>query len=119
MKYFAALVMFLLSFNYALANDESERLTFLYDVIKCPTCHGQSIKDSNADSAIIMRKNVERLVREGASDDEILTKVRSIYGEQSVTIPTTALHNILLWLFPLIVLGVLALGFLRSINSRS
>jgi cytochrome c-type biogenesis protein CcmH len=103
----------------AFAVDTDQRLMNLYDVIKCPTCEGQSIKDSNSESAELIRKNVDRLVREGASDEQIYSKIRTTYGEEAVTIPSNSIHNYLLWLFPMLIGGFFVYIFLRTVSSGS
>jgi len=119
MKFFLATLLFILTFDFASAVDIEPRIANLYDIIRCPTCEGQSIKDSNAESAVLIRKNVTRLVNEGISDDEILAKIRTIYGDGAVTIPSTSLHNILLWFFPMIVVMGLGIVYRNTLRSNS
>lgn len=114
MKIFLSIIIFIFCFDLAYANGDEQRLMNLYDVIKCPTCHGQSIKDSNADSAKLIKKNVIRMVSEGKTDEEIYAKIRSIYGPGSVTIPQTSAHNFILWTFPCIALLLLSFFFYRK-----
>lgn len=84
---------------------QEERAVRLGKQFKCVQCKGQSIEESNADIALDMRRFIRNLIREGKSDEEIVTTMRNNYkdkyGDALFMMPTTKPNAILLWLAPL------------------
>ena len=63
--------------------------------------------ESNATSAIAVRHEIVAKVREGKSDNQILTSLEAAYGTSILLSPPTSGLGALLWIVPL--LGVLLL----------
>ena len=59
----------------------NERYRALIREIRCPKCLNESIAESDAPVAADLRREVRRLIAEGASDDEVKTFLASRYGE--------------------------------------
>ncbi|CAM0905103.1 unnamed protein product [Alopecurus aequalis] len=76
--------------------------------VRCTECGSQSIEDSQADVAILLRKLIRDEVRAGKSDKEIYKKVEDDFGEEFLYAPKFDLQTAAIWLSPVIVGGVAA-----------
>lgn len=93
----------LLSFSASCAESDIEiRCRNLYEVVRCPSCGGQSIKDSNAQIAQTLRDHIKREVLSNKSDDEILISLKATYGDQIVNTTSMNFTTLPLWLVPII-----------------
>ncbi|HMG70040.1 MAG TPA: cytochrome c-type biogenesis protein [Gemmatimonadaceae bacterium] len=78
--------------------------------LRCPVCQGESIEDSPSGLARQMRAVVRERLRSGETPDEVKAYFASKYGEWILLEPTMSGLNILLYVFPvLLVVGGLAL----------
>tara|TARA_A100000171_G_C2133703_1_gene148489 strand:- start:2426 stop:2815 length:390 start_codon:yes stop_codon:yes gene_type:complete len=68
--------------------------------IKCPTCQGQSIEDSHAEIASILRSFVRERLRAGDSEEEIFSLLKETYGESILFDPSWSIKTLFLWLTP-------------------
>lgn len=94
-----------------LAGAEEERARGLFRLLRCVVCQNQSIDDSNADVAKDLRALVREQIQTGKTNEQVLDFLVVRYGEFVLLKPKFALHTILLWLMPvlLIVLGLFAI----------
>ncbi|GAU20687.1 hypothetical protein TSUD_231010 [Trifolium subterraneum] len=76
--------------------------------VRCTECGSQSIEDSQADIAIILRKLIRDEIRKGKSDKEIFKKLEDDYGETVLYAPKFDMQTAALWLSPLLVAGAAA-----------
>lgn len=81
---------------------EEQRYRDLIAELRCPKCQNQNIADSNAPISKDMRDQVYRLMREGASDDEIVGDLVDRFGEFVQYKPPVDKRTIVLWAFPAI-----------------
>jgi cytochrome c-type biogenesis protein CcmH len=95
------------------------RYQALLHEIRCPKCPNASIAESNAPVAADLRREVRRLIGEGASDDEIKTFLASRYGEFVLYTPRLSPRTAVLWVAPLAFLGLGALVFWRILAARA
>ncbi|OJV13925.1 MAG: hypothetical protein BGO27_08025 [Alphaproteobacteria bacterium 33-17] len=72
--------------------------------LRCITCNGQSILESETDSARKMRTQVDELIKNGKSEAEILNIMREKYGDFVVFAPKMDINNLFVWLVPFILL---------------
>lgn len=86
------------------------RARALSALVKCPTCQGQCIDDSNAQMARTLRLFIRNELSLGASDDDVLNALVMRFGQQVLFTPQENPHNFLLWWGPLLFL-VLGGGF--------
>jgi cytochrome c-type biogenesis protein CcmH len=105
------------------ASEETEqRVQAITDQLRCPTCQALSVKDSEAAFSVQIREKVERMVREGQSEDQIKAYFVSRYGEWILRAPPKEGLGLLLWALPftaiLAVGAVLAWGIARRSRSR-
>ena len=98
------------------ATNNSERIVTVARTLKCPTCVGESVDQSQAPSALAIRDQIAREVAAGATDDQIRASIEAKFpGSQLV--PPAEGANLVLWVLPVVVLvlgfGGVALAFRR------
>jgi cytochrome c-type biogenesis protein CcmF len=85
--------------------------------LRCPTCQGLSIVDSQSTQSEAMKKEIESLLAQGRSRAEILDHFKQRYGEWILREPDAASGmGLVIWLIPLIGLAlgpVVLVGTLR------
>lgn len=72
--------------------------------LRCLVCQNQSIDDSNAPLARDLRILVRERLKAGSTNQQVIDYVVARYGEFVLLKPRFALHTLVLWLAPLIVL---------------
>ena len=82
--------------------------------LRCMVCQNQSIDDSDAPLARDLRLIVREHLRAGETDQQVLDFLIARYGEFVLLRPRFAPHTALLWLTPLGVLVIGALGIAMS-----
>ncbi len=110
-------------FNSAFAHElmltdiqEEKRAKDLFSLIRCTMCKGQSIKDSNADIAVILRQNIRKQIGLGKTDQEILDFLEVRYGEKVIMKPKFNYRNLVLWIFPVVLILVIGYMALRKVK---
>ena len=86
--------------------------------LRCPKCQNQNIADSNAPIAQDLRQLLYRQLESGASDEEILQDMVSRYGEFVRYRPKFDGVTAILWLTPVVLLGVGFLGVILVVRSK-
>ena len=94
------------------------RIAHLESLVKCPACEDLSVAQSNATSSIAVRNDIARRVREGQSDNKILTSLEATYGTSILLSPSTSGLGFLLWLVPLAALVALGVAIVRVARRR-
>ncbi|XP_057969262.1 uncharacterized protein LOC131158423 [Malania oleifera] len=74
--------------------------------VRCTECGSQSIEDSQADIAILLRKLIHNEIQAGKTDKEIFKKLEDDYGETVLYAPRFDMQTAVLWLSPVIVGGI-------------
>jgi len=99
-----------------------DRLYALAGQMKCLQCLGETVAGSQADIAVKMRTEIRAQMRAGRTDDEILTFFADKYGQRVLLNPSSSGVTAVVWVLPVVVvgLGVLGLGvvFARSRGQR-
>ena len=83
--------------------EQEARFRTLTQELRCPKCQNQSIADSDADIATDMRARTAEMIRNGASNDEVVDFFRARYGDFVSYRPPFAVNTLLLWLGPVVV----------------
>ena len=86
--------------------------------IRCPKCLNESIAESKAPVAADLRREVRRLIAEGASDDEVKTFLSSRYGEFVLYRPRLTPTTFAVWAAPFVLLVLGGLVFWRILLAR-
>lgn len=71
--------------------------------VRCTECGSQSIEDSQADIAILLRKLIRDEIWAGKTDKEIYKKLEDDFGETVLYAPKFDMQTAALWLSPLLV----------------
>jgi cytochrome c-type biogenesis protein CcmH len=99
-----------------------DRVAALSDSIKCPFCNGESLADSASGVAADYRALIAVRVAEGASDEEILGEFADNFGDSFILDTSTSRWSVVLWLAPVVMLGVGIVGIVamrRSTERRT
>ena len=94
---------------------EAERAYEIKATMLCPVCDGQNVLESNAPVAAAIRSQVDELILDGRSDDEIRAWMARQYGKAvNATPPNSGLAS-LVWVIPVLVgfssVALLAVAF--------
>jgi cytochrome c-type biogenesis protein CcmH len=97
----------------------NERYRALIREIRCPKCLNESIAESKAPVAADLRREVHRLIGEGASDDEVKTFLSSRYGEFVLYRPPMTPTTFAVWAAPFVLLALGGFVFWRILVARA
>ncbi|GJE71507.1 cytochrome c-type biogenesis protein [Methylorubrum podarium] len=86
--------------------------------LRCLVCQNQSIDDSDAPLAKDLRVLVRERLKEGDSNGQVVDYVVARYGEFVLLRPVFGWHTLLLWLSPLLAVGLGAFGIWRLSRRR-
>ncbi len=100
------------------AEVDPDRMRNLEKELRCLVCQNQSIADSHAPLAADLRQELERLMREGKTDDEIRAWMVERYGDFVLYRPPFKPLTWALWLGPFLLLAFGGLVIYRM-SSRS
>jgi cytochrome c-type biogenesis protein CcmH len=102
-----ALPAFAFEYEAPLANAEQEKTAQeIFTQVRCLVCDGESLAASNADVSVDMRALVREQIASGKSENEVLSYLVERYGAAILQAPPKQGGAILLWLMPLLLLGV-------------
>ena len=87
--------------------------------LRCLVCQNQSIDDSDAPLAKDLRVLVRERLKEGDSNRQVVDYVVARYGEFVLLRPVFGWHTLLLWLSPLLAVGLGAFGIWRLSRRRA
>ena len=98
----------------------AERARALETQLKCPECEGLSVADSNAPTSRAIRTDVKQRIADGQSDAEIRQAYVDRYGEEILLQPQSSGISLLVWVLPVVVVvvGALGIGFVLARNRR-
>ena len=85
---------------------QEARATALMEELRCLVCQGQSIVDSDAEIAGDMRDLVRRRIAAGERPEDIRAWLIERYGSWVSYKPTAGASTWVLWLAPLLLLGL-------------
>ena len=87
--------------------------------LRCMVCQNQSIDDSDAPLARDLRILVRERLKAGDRDGQVLDFLTARYGDFVLLRPRLAWSTALLWLAPLVLLVLAAVGLLASARRRA
>jgi cytochrome c-type biogenesis protein CcmH len=96
-----------------------QRARALSQELRCMVCQNQSIDDSDAPLARDLRVLVRERLTAGDSDGQVIDFLVARFGEFVLLKPRVSAHTLLLWLAPLAVLIIAAIGFFAAGRRRS
>ncbi|KAG4400253.1 hypothetical protein GLYMA_07G019200v4 [Glycine max] len=83
--------------------------------VRCTECGSQSIEDSQADIAILLRKLIRDEIQSGKTDKDIYKKLEDEFGETVLYTPKFDMQTAALWLLPV---QLQEYGLTTGINKR-
>ncbi len=86
--------------------------------VRCVTCQNQSIKDSNAFIAADLRREIQRLISEGKSDDEVTEFLVTRYGDFVLYRPRMSGKTLALWVAPFVFIFFAGFAIVRVVRHR-
>lgn len=86
--------------------EDEQRFRQLTEQLRCPKCQNQAISDSDADISREMRKRVAGMIRDGRSNEQIITFFTTRYGDFVNYDPPVRAETMVLWAAPAVVLGL-------------
>ena len=92
--------------------EQEARFRQLSYELRCPKCQNQAIGDSDAEISGDLRAEVYRMLKDGATDDEIKEFMVARYGRYVLYNPPLDKHTLILWFGPavLLILGGIFVG---------
>jgi cytochrome c-type biogenesis protein CcmH/NrfF len=99
---------------YAETDPKAQELRDVGSELRCPTCTGLSVMDSDAGFSLQIRQEVKNQLDAGKSKDEILKFFVERYGPWILRKPPVEGINAIVWLLPIgaLILGPLLIWFL-------
>ena len=98
---------------------QEARYKKLIDELRCLVCQNQNLADSNAELAQDMRSLTYDMVRDGRTNEEIVSFMVARYGDFVMYRPPFKTSTALLWIGPFIILVVGVLVLLLFIRGRA
>ena len=92
-------------------DDKVKKLTL---ELRCMTCQNQSIHDSDSDFSKDIKKIVKEKFEEGLNEKEIKEFLTKRYGEYILFKPYFNSKNLVLWLFPFILVIISMLALIKT-----
>ena len=117
-SFFKILFFLFLSYNTSAQEQTLDKVKKLTLELRCMTCQNQSVYDSNSDYAKDIKKLVEEKFREGLNEKEIKDFLTERYGEYILFKPYFNSKNLLLWLFPFILIVGSMVVFIRNLKKN-
>ena len=102
MRTFLLLLVFALLFLAPVFADEAleRQVLELADALRCPTCQGLSVKESNSAVSEGMKNEIRQQLQAGKTKAEVLRYFEERYGEWILRVPEAKGANLSLWIFP-------------------
>lgn len=95
----------------------AERVDHIGSRLRCPTCQGLSVRDSDAPAARTLRAEIARRVSDGQTDQEIVDYVVSRYDDDVLLDPPKEGIGLVVWALPVagvvVAVGGLVVAFRR------
>lgn len=94
------------------------RLKALAEELRCLVCQNQTIADSNAPLAQDLRGQIREQISQGRNDDQIRAYMVERYGDFVLYRPPFKATTALLWLGPLLLIGLGGAIFVAMVRRR-
>lgn len=94
----------------------AERADALSHELRCPVCAGETIADSQSDVAVAMRAEISAQLQQGRSPAQVRSWFAQRYGGDVVLRPAQDGAGLLVWLLPVVAVGVGALVVARVVG---
>ncbi len=120
---FAVALVFSLALAQTVGNepppDLSPQVFEIAKKLRCPVCRGESAAESSAGVTEEMRRQIAEMLAEGKSEDEIIQYFVDRYTEWILYEPPKRGLGLVVWLAPLIGLGLFGFGLYGYLKTAS
>jgi len=99
--------------------EQAELYKIMVDELRCLVCQNQNLADSNAPLAKDLRNEIQKMIKQGNSRDEIVDFMVARYGDFVLYRPPFKAYTLILWLGPFIGLVLAIYILINIIRSRS
>jgi cytochrome c-type biogenesis protein CcmH len=89
-----------------------DRVNAVAETIRCPTCQGESVADSNAPSSRDIRTDIADRLSRGETAEQIRSYYAQSYGDAILLTPRASGVASLVWIVPVVALVVTATGLI-------
>lgn len=101
-KIVISVLVLLLSALPALTDTSGDSKVYeIADELMCPVCSGQTVANSNSDLARDMRSIIKKMLKQGKTEEQIISYFTERYGDTILASPPKRGVNLILWLLPL------------------
>jgi cytochrome c-type biogenesis protein CcmH len=94
------------------------KTTEVASLLRCPVCQGMSIADSPSEMAVNMKHQVNALLARGYKREQILDYFERSYGQFVLLKPKFQGVNALVWLLPILAIGIGVMVVFRVVSTR-
>ena len=101
-----------------LSSVQEQQAHTLFRELRCITCDGQSLAESDAPLAIQLRSYIKKQFLAGHTEQEIKKKLVASYGEQILLKPRWSLQNYPLWLLPFI-MALISVAWVKGLAKKN
>jgi cytochrome c-type biogenesis protein CcmH len=98
--------------------ETKQRYDYLLENMRCLVCQNQSLADSDAGLAGDLRHEIERMLRQGDSNKQIVEFLVDRYGDFVLYNPPLKVSTMMLWFAPLLLLIVFVLSIVVYFRRR-
>lgn len=96
------------------ARTPDEHVLRVAGTIKCPTCIGQSVAQSEAPASRDIRVDIARRITQGESDDQIRQDLANRFGPDILLSPSHSGVVGLVWILPVLISLVVLIGLVLA-----
>lgn len=97
---------------------QEQKAKNLFNIVRCPVCDGQSIKESDLEISKILRQKIRQLLKDNKSEDEIIAFLKDNYGSHIIFDPEKQNNTLLLRYLPLIAFVMSLFLFQKKITCK-
>ena len=73
--------------------------------VRCPTCRGQSVLESDSEASIRIREDICEGVKKGATKREIIQQIMVDYGKDIIDSQSDGVMASILWMLPVMLVA--------------
>lgn len=94
------------------------RMVNLATDLRCLVCQNESLAGSHAELAEDLRREIRDQMKQGKSDKEVVTYLTDRYGDFVLYRPPFRSYTLLLWLGPVVFLGIGGVAWFLTLRRR-
>lgn len=117
-KFLFTLVFILNLFFESFADENSQLVIKISKNLRCLTCQGQSIYDSQSDFAASMKLLINKKIEEGLNEREIYALLKDKYGEWIVYDTGLNKNTFIMWGLPVLLFFLVGAIILKKLVFR-